>query len=64
MPDGSIDYKSRKWASNNASLFALYYLGISSSCVFSFDDQLSSRMLGIIKPTFYPPKEDGEPSGD
>jgi hypothetical protein len=58
MPDGAFDYKDRKWASNNASLFALYYLGISLSFMFTFDDQLSSEMLKDVQPSFYPPKEE------
>lgn len=45
-------------ASNNASLFALYYLGISLSFMFAFDDQLSSEMLKDVQPSFYPPKEE------
>lgn len=58
MPDGAFDYKDRKWASNNASLFALYYLGISSFFMFTFDDQSRSKMLEDVQPSFYPPKEE------
>ncbi len=69
LTDGAFNYKDCKWTENNAVLYALYYLGISSINFSSFANHngkiLSKIDYEFLKPTYFPPKkEDREPGDD
>lgn len=57
---GTFNYKNDKWSNSNASLYALYYLGMAAHCMTGFnlrDGKISAKMLNAVEPTFYPPEE-------
>ncbi len=57
---GAFNYKNNRWSNNNTSLYALYYLGMTSHCMTGFnmrDGKLATHILNYVKPVFYPPKE-------
>lgn len=57
---GVFNYNNDRWSNNNASLYALYYLAMTSHCLTGFDmhdGTLTANVFNCIQPTFYPPRE-------